>query len=311
MCCQWSAAFKKETLPSSGGRGVYAYEYSPLMNAIHRCGAFDSRPAPVLSDVIMVGHRPWAKHPNPQQRGANITGLFNITGMFTEEGGGLRVHPGARVCLWSSHLSCSSVNFGIFDHLLFLTAAFAPAQDFIMHEVITKLWTAWQAKSGQQRNLSGTFRKNFKGLQGAVPCFLEMDLLPFDEVDENLSLWTVVCYHCWSSLGVVMLLFVSLRWVFGVFLISFHNKFNVIYFFLYTFRQLVCMNDKQTNPHSKIRPDLLSHTSSTFVLSSSWLSGIVSLHAFVLLILGAAVSAVQSCDTFDVVALCISIHFYP
>lgn len=33
-------------------------------------------PAVVLSDVIMVGRRPWTKHPNPQQRGANIRGLW-------------------------------------------------------------------------------------------------------------------------------------------------------------------------------------------------------------------------------------------
>lgn len=44
--------------------------------------------------------------------------------MFTEEGVGFSVHRGAQVCLRSTHLSSSSVNFSIFDHLLFLTVVF-------------------------------------------------------------------------------------------------------------------------------------------------------------------------------------------
>lgn len=51
--------------------------------------------------------------------------VFNITGLFTGEGLGSRVHKGAQICLRSSHLSSSSVNFRIFDHLLFLTALFS------------------------------------------------------------------------------------------------------------------------------------------------------------------------------------------
>lgn len=61
-----------------------------------------------------------SKHKSPL-----TSSVFNIPGLFTEEGVGSWVHQGAQICLRSSHLSSSSVNFSIFDHLLFLTALFS------------------------------------------------------------------------------------------------------------------------------------------------------------------------------------------
>lgn len=86
--------------------------------------------AGVLSDVIMLGHQPWAKHPKPQQRATNIRALWRCLCLILQywlhrEGAGSRAHQGTQVCLRSSHPTSSSVNFRTFDNLLFLTVLFS------------------------------------------------------------------------------------------------------------------------------------------------------------------------------------------
>lgn len=91
--------------------------------------------------------------------------MFNITGVFTEQGPGSGVHRGAHICLRSSHPSWSSVGFRIFDRSLFLTALFSitPGLHHTWGCYIVMNNLAAESKLGW--NSSDTFRENFKFLE--------------------------------------------------------------------------------------------------------------------------------------------------
>lgn len=91
--------------------------------------------------------------------------MFNITGVFTEQGPGSGVHRGAHICLRSSHPSWSSVGFRIFDRSLFLTALFSitPGLHHTWGSYIVMNNLAAESKLGC--NSSDTFRENFKLLE--------------------------------------------------------------------------------------------------------------------------------------------------
>lgn len=113
--------------------------------------------------------------------------MFNITGVFTEQGPGSGLHRGAHICLRSSHLSWSSAGFEALIARCFWLRCFQPWPG--LHNVWGH-YTVMNNLAAESRlgwNLSDTFGENFHVYTTPLGWRAGSYFLPQDQLNEKQS----------------------------------------------------------------------------------------------------------------------------